>query len=278
MSRKKLPLPILPDNVSLIDSHCHLDMDDYLHDLNEVINRAAEHGVRGIVTIGIDLASSRSAVMIARRYSAVRATIGFHPHDADKATPQSLAELAKLASDCDKEVVAWGEIGLDYVKKYAPPDAQRKIFRKQLQIAREMNLPVIIHDREAHEDTLQCIREQGPFPTGGVMHCFSGDMTFASQVLDVGLYISIPGIVTFKNASALQKVAQEIPLDRMLLETDSPFLTPAPFRGKRNRPEYLLYTAEMVAKLRGISIDEIAQKTSKNTRQLFSLPKQGNEQ
>ena len=130
MSRKKSPLPVLPDDVTLIDSHCHLDMNDYLHDLNEVIDRAAEHGVRGIVTIGIDLASSKSAVMIARRYKAIRATIGFHPHDADKATPQSLAELTSLASDYDAEVVAWGEIGLDYVKKYAPPGHPAKDISK----------------------------------------------------------------------------------------------------------------------------------------------------
>ena len=151
-------------------------------------------------------------------------------------------------------------------------------FSRQLELAKELELPIIIHDREAHEDTVHIIREQGPFPASGVMHCFSGDMAFARQVLDLGLYISIPGIVTFKNALELQKVACEIPLDRMLLETDGPFLTPAPFRGKRNRPEYLLYTAAMVAELRGISINEVARQTSQNTRQLFSLPNHGSEQ
>lgn len=270
MSRKKLPLPILPDNVSLIDSHCHLDMDDYLHDLNEVINRAAEHGVRGIVTIGIDLASSRSAVMIARRYSAVRATIGFHPHDADKATPQSLAELAALASDCDKEVVAWGEIGLDYVKKYAPPDTQRKIFRKQLQIAREMNLPVIIHDREAHEDCLRIINEEGPFDRGGVMHCFSGDLELARRVIDRNFHISIPGIVTYKKAEEMQEVAAHVPIERLLVETDGPFLSPVPYRGKRNEPLYTLYTAARIAELRQIDMVDLATQTSANCRLLFN--------
>lgn len=270
MSRKKLPLPILPDNVSLIDSHCHLDMDDYLHDLNEVINRAAEHGVRGIVTIGIDLASSRSAVMIARRYSAVRATIGFHPHDADKATPQSLAELAALASDCDKEVVAWGEIGLDYVKKYAPPDTQRKIFRKQLQIAREMNLPVIIHDREAHEDCLRIINEEGPFDRGGVMHCFSGDLELARRVIDRNFHISIPGIVTYKKAEEMQEVAAQVPIERLLVETDGPFLSPVPYRGKRNEPLYTLYTAARIAELRQIDMVDLATQTSANCRLLFN--------
>ncbi len=260
----------MPDNVSLIDSHCHLDMDDYLHDLNEVINRAAEHGVRGIVTIGIDLASSRSAVMIARRYSAVRATIGFHPHDADKATPQSLAELAALASDCDKEVVAWGEIGLDYVKKYAPPDAQRKIFRKQLQIAREMNLPVIIHDREAHEDCLRIINEEGPFDRGGVMHCFSGDLELARRVIDRNFHISIPGIVTYKKAEEMQEVAAQVPIERLLVETDGPFLSPVPHRGKRNEPLYTLYTAARIAELRQIDMVDLAIQTSANCRLLFN--------
>ncbi|MCI5157090.1 MAG: TatD family deoxyribonuclease, partial [Candidatus Electrothrix sp. AUS1_2] len=190
--------------------------------------------------------------------------------EGDDAAYRQLKDLA--GSD---KVVAYGEIGLDYAKQYAPAERQRREFARQLELAKELQLPVIIHDRDAHEDTVQIIKEHGPFPVGGVMHCFSGDTAFAHQVLDLGLYISIPGIVTFKNALELQKVAQEIPLDRMLLETDGPFLTPAPFRGKRNRPEYLLYTAAMVAELRGISIDEVACQTTRNTGRLFSLPEQG---
>jgi TatD DNase family protein len=275
MKKKNTPPPLSP-GYSLIDSHCHLDMEACQDDIITLINSAKKSQVDTIITIGIDLASSQRAVELSDTFPEVYASVGIHPHsaeDGDDAVYQQLQELAH--SD---KVVAYGEIGLDYAKQYAPAERQRKEFTRQLTLAKELELPIIIHDRNAHEDTLRIIKEQGPLPAGGVMHCFSGDITFAHQVLDLGFYISIPGIVTFKNATDLQKVAQEIPLDRMLLETDGPFLTPVPFRGKRNRPEYLLYTAAIVAQLRGITIDEVAQQTSSNTRQLFSLPQKAGEQ
>ena len=274
--KKKIQPPTLSPEYGLIDSHCHLDMEAGQDDIDDIIRSAEQCHVHTIITIGIDLASSRQAVELAHTYPGVYASVGIHPHSAEEGDDAVYQQLKELASS--EKVVAYGEIGLDYAKQYAPVERQRLEFSRQLELAKDLDLPIIIHDREAHEDTLHIIKEQGPFPAGGVMHCFSGDMTFARQVLDLGLYISIPGIVTFKNASELQKVAREIPLERMLLETDGPFLTPAPFRGKRNRSEYLLYTAAMVAELRDISIDEVARQTSRNTRRLFSLPEQGDEQ
>ncbi|WP_446008557.1 TatD family hydrolase [Candidatus Electrothrix sp.] len=271
--KKKIQPPALSPGYGLIDSHCHLDMENGQDDIDNLIDSARQCQVDTIITIGIDLASSQQAVELAHTYPGVYASVGIHPHsaeDGDDAVYQQLQELSTL-----EKVVAYGEIGLDYAKQYAPVERQRKEFARQLSLAKELDLPIIIHDRDAHEDTLHILKEQGPFPAGGVMHCFSGDMAFAHQVLDLGLFISIPGIVTFKNASDLQQVAQEIPLDHMLLETDGPFLTPVPFRGKRNRPEYLLYTAAKIAELREISIEEIARQTSLNTKKLFSLPAQG---
>ena len=173
------------------------------------------------------------------------------------------------------------ELGLERIKKSCRPSLVAEVAadvveeKLELELAKELNLPIIIHDREAHEDTLEMIRQKGPFPAGGVMHCFSGDTALASQLLDAGLYISIPGIVTFKNAAEMQQVVRETPLDRMLLETDGPFLAPVPYRGKRNLPEYLLYTAAAVAELKGIPLEEVARQTTANTRALFSLPDNG---
>ena len=270
MSSKKPSLPKLPAGVSLIDSHCHLDMAEYRRDLDQVMTRAAGHGIKGIVTIGIDLESSEAAVTIARRSSMVRATVGVHPHDAEKASSASLARIVALTDHYREEVVGWGEIGLDYVKKYAPPDIQRAAFRKQLHLAKELKLPVIIHDREAHEDCLRIIDETGPFEQGGIMHCFSGNLEFAHRVIDNNFHISIPGVVTFKKAEVMQEVASQVPLDRLLLETDGPFLAPVPYRGKRNEPLYTLYTAARIAELRDIDIGELAAQTTRNCCALFN--------
>jgi TatD DNase family protein len=215
------------------------------------------------------LASSHKAVSLTDQYPAVYATIGIHPHSAEEAGGTIYRNLKKLAAH--PKVVGYGEIGLDYAKQYAPVDIQHKVFADQLDLAKDLHLPVIIHDREAHQDTMALLREKGPFPTGGVMHCFSGDVELARQVLELGFYISIPGIVTFKNSADLQQVVRDIPLDRILLETDGPFLAPVPWRGKTNRPEYLLYTAAKVAELKNITIDDVAHQTALNTIQLFSI-------
>ncbi|WP_457574981.1 TatD family hydrolase [Desulfolithobacter sp.] len=259
----------------LIDSHCHLDMAPYSDDLDQVLDQALQAGVRQTITIGIDYESSAAAVALAKRYDCLFATVGLHPHGAATASPEGYHHMEELAGD--ERVVGYGEIGLDYARNYAPRDVQLREFRYQLDMAKNLRLPVIIHDREAHDDTMRLLRQAAPFPAGGVMHCFSGDLALARQVIDLGLYISIPGIVTFKNARALQEVAARAELERIILETDGPFLAPMPFRGKRNQPGWLVYTAMQVARLRDTSLEEVARQTSANARNLFNLPLPGGE-
>ncbi len=270
MKKKTYPLPQLSHQSELIDTHCHLDMDAYRSDLDTVIQSAAQFGIKRIISIGIDYASSLQAVTIAEQHPNIFATIGFHPHDALKATAGALKNLTELTRY--KSVVGYGEIGLDYVKKYAPRDVQIKTFSEQLHLAKELDLPVVIHDREAHEDTLNLIRSAGQLPRGGVLHCFSGDSRLAHEMTALGFYISIPGVVTFANAHLLHEIIRAVDLRYLLLETDGPFLAPTPFRGKRNEPKLLLYTAQKVAELKQITIDEVARVTTANAVRLFRLP------
>lgn len=272
MTKRINKLPSLSPGISLIDTHCHLDMDAYGKDLDEVLQRASRHHVRHIITIGIDVESSKGAVALAQRYANISATIGVHPHDVDSITSATYDILGDLAEKNREHIVGYGEIGLDYVKEYSAADSQRRHFANQLILARDLSLPVVIHDREAHEDTLRILKETGAGTHGGVMHCFSGDLEFAQRVLDLGFYISIPGVVTFKNAVALQEVARTIPLKSMLIETDGPFLSPHPLRGKRNEPVNVVYTADFIASLRDIPLDEIAAETTANACTLFQLP------
>jgi TatD DNase family protein len=271
MKRQLTPLPQLSAQAELIDTHCHLDMVAYQPDLGNVIQSALQHGIKRLITIGIDYPSSKAAVALTDRYPNVFATLGFHPHDAQQATPDGLKELADLASH--RSVVGYGEIGLDYVKNYAPQDMQRKIFTKQLHLAKELDLPIVVHDREAHDDVYRLIRLAGPYHRGGVMHCFSGDRQLAEKMIDLGFYISIPGVVTFANATTLHEVVRAIDLRHLLLETDGPYLTPVPFRGKRNEPKFMLYTAQKMAELKQISLEEVAQQTTENAVRLFQLPR-----
>lgn len=264
------PHPKLSGQAYLIDTHCHLDMEAYQSDLDVVIQSAALHGVRRIITIGIDYPSSRQAVAIAEQYTNIFAAIGFHPHDALQVTAGVLKDIAELAQN--KWVVGYGEIGLDYAKNYAPRDVQINVFNKQLHLAKELDLPVVIHDREAHEDTRNLIRAMGSLPKGGVMHCFSGDSRLAQELIDFGFYISIPGVATFTNAHLLHEVIRCIDLQYLLLETDGPFLAPVPYRGKRNEPSLMLYTAQMVADLKQITLEEVAIATTTNALRLFHLP------
>lgn len=264
-------LPQLKSSTRLIDTHCHLDMGAYKDDLERVLTDCSAHGIDAVVTIGIDPTSSRDAVMLAAKYPMVWATVGVHPHDGANIKEEDFTEIETLIETRGKKIVGYGEIGLDYVKRYCDPALQREQFRTQLAIAKNHNLPVVIHDREAHDDILAILKEQGPFEHGGVMHCFSGDLKFAQKSLDLGFLISIPGIVTFTNAKALQEVAKHIPLTSMLVETDGPFLAPAPYRGKRNEPLYLLYTADKIAQLRDISLDEVAEATTINAQNLFNF-------
>jgi len=253
----------------LIDSHAHLDMEDFDADRDVVIKRALQGGVTRIVTIGIDLASSRKAIEIAKKNEFIYATVGLHPHNASKADPRDLEELKTFASE--PKVVAWGEIGLDFFRRHSPPDMQVQALERQLDIAFELDLPVIIHDRDAHRDLLRLLKKKNRLYRG-VIHCFSGNYDLAMALIEMGFCISFPGTVTYKNAIDTQTTASRIPLERLLVETDCPYLTPAPFRGKRNEPFYVKYTAEKIAQLRQMPLEELAEATSANTMRLFNLP------
>ncbi len=264
-------LPQLSHTSQFIDTHCHLDMSAYCDDLETVLNHALSNHIQKIVTIGIDLTSSRRAINIAQRYPQVYATIGIHPHDVDNLKNSDYTELEQLYLHHSKHIVGFGEIGLDYVKKHSEPSRQREHFKRQLELAHDLKLPVIIHNRDANDDTIQLLSEASPLDYGGIMHCFGGDIAFAHKVLDLGMLISIPGIVTFKNATILQEVAREIPLTSMVLETDGPFLAPHPFRGKRNEPSYLLFSAKKIAELREIDIELVSNHTTANAENLFNF-------
>jgi TatD DNase family protein len=267
--KREMQLPVLPSGTVLVDTHCHLDMADYGHDLEGVLLKATRVGVATVITIGIDLESSRRAVALAEAHDGVFAAVGIHPHNVQGVGPPDYEEIRGLAAH--PKVVAYGEIGMDLVKEYAPAELQLVHFRQQLVLAKELGLPVIIHDREAHEPIMSVLREEAPFPAGGVMHCFSGDGDLAREVTGFGFYISVPGVLTFGKAAMLQEVVKETDLAWLLLETDGPFLTPAPMRGKRNEPAYLAYTAQKMAELKGIELSEVARRTTINARKLFGL-------
>ncbi len=254
----------------LIDSHAHLDIKDFDKDRSKVIERAVNGGLTNIITIGIDLDSSRSALKLAEQYDFIYATVGYHPHNAEECDSQVLDSLARIASE--KKVVAWGEIGLDFFRNYAPREDQFRVFKQQVEIADDLNLPIIIHDRDAHDDVFEILKKMGKGERKGVIHCFSGDCDLAAAFVELGYYISIPGTVTYKKASNTKDVAASIPIDRMLIETDAPFLTPVPKRGKRNEPLFVTYTAKEISRLRNITFEEVATQTAENAKTLFGLP------
>ena len=253
----------------LIDSHCHLDMKDFDEDRAAVMERARREGVVHMISIGIDVKSSRAALALARKYHFISSTVGCHPHDAEACTASDLRELASMASD--PEVVAWGEIGLDYYRNYSGKENQRRIFQAQLELAHRAELPVIIHDRDAHEEVYATLEKMGKGERKGIIHCFSGDKDLALAFIGLGYYISIPGTVTYKNATHVKEVAASIPLDRMLVETDAPFLAPVPRRRKRNEPGFVVHTAREIARLRDIPLKKIAEQTTQNAKTIFGL-------
>ncbi|MFO7569740.1 MAG: TatD family hydrolase [Smithellaceae bacterium] len=251
----------------LIDSHAHLEMKEFESDRRAVIERAGKAGVDCIVTVGTNLALSRKALSIAREYDSVYATVGVHPHDVAAADDKTFDELKKLAQD--PKVVAYGEIGLDFFRNLSPRDIQMDMFGRQLEMASELNLPVIIHDRDAHAQTLEMVKAAGI--RRGVFHCFSGDWAMARQCIDLGFYISVPGVVTFDKSNILHEVVRQAPLSSLLLETDCPYLTPVPHRGKRNEPAFIIHTAEKVAEIKGLSLEDVALAAAFNTRTLFGI-------
>jgi TatD DNase family protein len=255
----------------LIDTHAHLDMVDFDKDRQDVIDRAIKGGLTGIITIGIDLDSSAGALELARQYDFIYAAAGYHPHNADTCDPQSLEKMALMASD--KMIVAWGEIGLDFYRHYSSRENQLKIFEQQLKLADDLDLPVIIHDRDAHDDVLEILKKRGKGERRGVIHCFSGDLDLAHAFIELGYFISIPGTVTYQKAEKTKNVAAKIPMERMLIETDAPFLAPVPKRGKNNEPLFVIYTAKEIARLRDMEFEEVAERTAKNAIALFGLEK-----
>jgi TatD DNase family protein len=255
---------------SLFDTHAHLHFPDYAADLEAVLSRARAAGVRGLVTVGTDVATSEAAIALAAREPEVWASVGVHPHDALAGDEATLAEIERLARA--PRVVAVGEIGLDFFRDLSPRDVQEGVFRRQLDLARRVGKPVLIHCRDAHERTVAILAEARVGEVGGVMHCFSGDVAVARQCLDLGLSVSLAGPVTYKNARALPEVARFVPADRLVVETDCPFLPPEGHRGQRNEPAYLAVTAARVATLRGEALETLAAHTTANARALFALP------
>jgi len=256
-----------------IDSHAHIDSDEFDGDRDSVIQRALEAGVDIIVDIGNgDVArdSHTTALRLAEEYPFVYTTVGVHPHEARLFDESLEARLVDLSHN--PKVIAWGEIGLDYHYDNSPRETQRQAFRKQLQLARERMLPVSIHTREAEADTLSIIRDEWQAAgLGGVIHCFTGTRALAEQAVELGFCISFSGVVTFKKAEDLRETARQVPLDRLLIETDSPFLSPAPFRGQRNEPARVVETARALAAIRELGVEEIGRITSENFRRLFRL-------
>ncbi len=253
----------------LIDTHAHLDSGQFRDDLNAVLQRASDQGVQHIITIGCDLQSSRTSCRLAKDNSRLSAAVGIHPHDASSLDDDVLEELRRLAAG--PEVVAIGEIGLDYYRDRCPRDSQRRAFRRQLRLAAELGLPVIVHDRNAHEDVIAILREEDAGRIGGVMHCFSGDRRLARACLDLGFHLSFAGPVTYPKNEALREVVRMVPTERLLIETDCPYLSPQPFRGRRNEPAHVRLTAETIAEVKGLSLEDIARITSLNAHSLFGI-------
>jgi TatD DNase family protein len=286
---------------TLIDTHCHLEMDEFNSDREEVIQRARDAGIVALITIGSDMRGNKGAIELSEKYESIYAAVGIHPHDAKDFTEETLNQLkawteklnpaspprnsplskgARLPSvgqgyrgvkggQGGGKVVAIGEIGLDYHYDNSPREIQKEVFKRQLSLAKETRLPVVIHSREAKRDTLEIVRESGV--DKGVFHCFSGDMDMAEEVMAMGFHISIAGPVTFKNAKKLVEIAKFIPDDFLLIETDAPYLTPEPFRGRRNEPSYLVHIARTIAGLREISMEDLARITTLNAKRLFGV-------
>ena len=253
----------------LFDTHAHLHFPEFDADRDAMLARARAAGVRRMVTIGTDAETTRAALAVAEREADVWATAGVHPHDAGESDEAALAEVEALAGQ--PRVVAIGEIGLDFFRNLSPREAQERVFRRFIGLARRLGKPVVVHCRDAHAEVLTILSEERVADVGGIMHCFSGDVQIARRCLDLGLVISLAGPVTYPNARALPDVARFVPADRLVIETDCPFLPPQGYRGKRNEPAYLALTATRVAELRGEPLEALARRTSDNARRLLRV-------
>ncbi len=251
---------------NIFDSHAHYNDEQYDSDRDSLLASLNEAGIVGIINCGTDIPSSVFSVELSKKYPFIYTACGFHPSDADKADDEAYKALKKLLSE--EKCVAIGEIGLDYHYDFVPKAVQLDAFEKQLIMAKELNMPVIVHDREAHEDTLNLLKKYKPH---GVLHCFSGSTELAFEILKLGMYIGMGGALTFNNAKKAVNVIKNIPLDRLLLETDCPYMSPVPMRGKRNRSDYIEFVAKKAAEIRNMTAQEILDITAINTKTLFGI-------
>ncbi len=252
----------------LIDSHAHLDDERFDLDREYIIENLQKNGIELVVNIGADIHSSKASVELAEKYKNIYAVVGVHPHEVKDMNENSLAEIEKLAKN--KKVLAIGEIGLDYHYDNSPRDIQRKRFREQIHLAKKLNLPIVVHSREADADILQILKEESQ-ELRAIIHCFSSDRAQLKEYLELGFYIAIGGPVTFKKTDELKEVVKVVPLDKLLLETDAPYLAPTPYRGKRNEPMFVKETAKLIAELRGITLEDLTLQTNKNTKKIFNI-------
>lgn len=262
----------MPQNcLGLIDSHAHIQSKEYNGETAAVIQRASQAGVAQIVVVGGagDMSSNTAAVTLAESWTNLYATVGMHPHDAKDVGEEELHELRRLAAH--PKVIAVGETGLDYYYNHSPREVQRRVFTQFICLAEETGLPLVVHERDAASDALELLRSAGAGKIRGVIHCFTGDYDAACAYLDLGFYLSFTGIITFKNAEPLRDVVRKVPLDNMFVETDSPYLTPVPHRGKRNEPAYVRFVAETVASVKHVSLQDVADITTRNVQHLFRI-------
>ncbi|QQK78521.1 TatD family hydrolase [Salicibibacter cibi] len=255
--------------VQLFDTHVHLNVEQFDEDKEAVIDRARETGVTMMNVVGFDRETIKGAIDLAETYPFIYATVGWHPVDAVDMASEDLDWIESLASH--NKVVAIGETGLDYHWDKSPVSIQKDVFRKQIALAKNVNLPLVIHARESQEDIAEIMEEEGLGPAGGIMHCYSGDVETAKRFLALGFHLSFGGPVTFKNAQMPKDVAKEVPLDRLLIETDCPFLAPHPYRGKRNEPAYVVKVAEKLSELHGLTSEQLAGITMTNAKALFNI-------
>jgi len=251
----------------LVDTHCHLDFPDFKEDLDQVIQRAKDKGIAYIINIGSSLKGSQDAVALAKQYDFIYATVGLHPHEADRIEKTTIERLTELAKE--EKVVAIGETGLDYFKNYSKKENQRPLFQALVGIAKDLGLPLVIHNRDAEGDTLAILKEA--MPVRAVVHCFSGDDEFLKECLGLGFLISFTCNITYKKADSLRELVKFVPAQSLMLETDAPFLSPEGFRGKRNEPMQVKILAEEVARIKAMDVEEVARVTTDNARKFFNL-------
>ncbi|AXN39050.1 hydrolase TatD [Peribacillus butanolivorans] len=253
----------------LFDTHVHVNAEQFNEDLEDVIERAQEAGVNNMVVVGFDRPTITRAMELIETYDFMYAAVGWHPVDAIDMTEEDLKWIEELSSH--PKVVAIGEMGLDYHWDKSPKAIQMEVFRKQIRLAKKVGLPIIIHNREATADIVNILKEEEASEVGGIMHCFSGSVETAMECIDMNFYISLGGPVTFKNAKKPKEVAAAVPLDRLLIETDCPYLAPHPYRGKRNEPSYVKLVAEQIAEIKQLSVEEVSQATTDNAKKLFGI-------